>query len=271
LNHLTTVTLESAWSDPSTIRAIESNYPGFVTSFLYPVQSPDGTRLALVSQDPDVAGALSGQVFAARRNMSLPPAITQVGGQSVHDTTATVSFNVIVGQSLTFQVSATEPESDALSYHASFLRLGMTFDAPTRTFTWSNVPGPASETYNVKLWTTTPSGGTDAIIARITTLSMGPSALRQADDADLDTGPRSGVPRAVGAGFAIVTPGVGSEAHLSIFDITGRRVAVIRGRGGEELVWEGTNERGAAVQPGVYLYRVIVGPHREGGRWVVLR
>lgn len=47
--------------------------------------------------------------------------------------------------------------------------------------------------------------------------------------------------------------------------------ATIRGRGGEELVWEGTDERGTAVKPGVYLYRFIAGLHRQSGRWVVLR
>jgi hypothetical protein len=133
------------------------------------------------------------------------------------------------------------------------------------------VPGPAGKTYNVKFWATTPNGGTDAIIGRITTLAMGPAALRQADDADLDTDPQSGVPRVVGVGFAIVAPGTGSEANLSIFDITGRRVAMIRGRGGDELVWEGIDDRGVAVKAGVYLYRLVAGAHRRAGRWVVLR
>jgi hypothetical protein len=133
------------------------------------------------------------------------------------------------------------------------------------------VPGPAGKTYNVKFWATTSSGCTDAIIGRITTLAMGPTALRPAGDADLAENIEVGWPRAQGAGFAIVAPGGGDQASLTLFDITGRRVAMIRGRGGDELVWEGIDDRGVAVKAGVYLYRLVAGAHRRAGRWVVLR
>lgn len=77
--------------------------------------------------------------------------------------------------------------------------------------------------------------------------------------------------KAVGVGFAIAAPGDDDQVDLSIYDITGRRVASVRGRGGEELIWEGNDDAGTAVRPGVYVYRLVSGTHRQAGRWVVLR
>jgi flagellar hook assembly protein FlgD len=58
---------------------------------------------------------------------------------------------------------------------------------------------------------------------------------------------------------------VASAMHveLSIYDITGRRVAVLRdgftGPGDYTATWYGTDESGAEVGPGVYLARLAAG------------
>ena len=54
-------------------------------------------------------------------------------------------------------------------------------------------------------------------------------------------------------------------------ELSGRRVAQILGKAGERLVWDGKDQGGALVSPGVYLYRIEVGKRRQEGRVVVFR
>ena len=63
----------------------------------------------------------------------------------------------------------------------------------------------------------------------------------------------------------------GVSATLSVFDLTGRRVAMVHGKAGSRLVWEGKNFGGTLVAPGVYLYRSEVGLQRHEGKVVVVR
>ena len=238
-------------------------YPPFlrdVDPLPSPVLSPDGTRLLLSTK----------QMWAARRNMNLPPRFTQVEGQSVHDTTAMFSVNAIVGQTRTITVAATDPESDGLTYLASFLEPGMTFNPATRTLTWPNVPGPAGKKYYVKFWVTTASGGTDAIIVEIVTVPGLSAEARISRGGDAPAG-RDG-PNPTHGSFAITTPpGQRGTASLTIFDLSGRRLALVRGRPGSQLVWDGTGRAGTPVSPGIYVYRVEAGSHRLEGKIVVVR
>ncbi|MCX7797097.1 MAG: putative Ig domain-containing protein [Melioribacter sp.] len=55
-----------------------------------------------------------------------PPVFTPVSNQSVNE-----------GQTLTFTVSATDPENDPLTYSAVNLPSGASFNPTTRTFTWT--------------------------------------------------------------------------------------------------------------------------------------
>jgi hypothetical protein len=60
-------------------------------------------------------------------------------------------------------------------------------------------------------------------------------------------------------------------ARLSIFDLSGRLVAVIdRPRGGQ-LVWLGRDRGGALAPSGVYLWRIESAQNRREGRVVVIR
>jgi hypothetical protein len=63
----------------------------------------------------------------------------------------------------------------------------------------------------------------------------------------------------------------GIPATLEILDISGRGVATVRGPSGSRLVWDGRDRAGRPAAPGIYLYRMDVGKHRNEGRIVVLR
>jgi hypothetical protein len=57
---------------------------------------------------------------------------------------------VTVGQLLQFDVSATDPNGDKLSYSASNLPSGATFDPSTRTFSWTPTSGQVGTYSNVR-------------------------------------------------------------------------------------------------------------------------
>jgi hypothetical protein len=72
--------------------------------------------------------------------------------------------------------------------------------------------------------------------------------------------------------FVLLAPFVrGMRARLSIFDVRGRRVAVVEGLSQSHLVWDGKDLAGSLVGPGIYLYRLEVGKVRQQGRIVVVR
>ncbi len=246
------------------------NYPAYkYSTFLSPTVSPDGTRLAELALDPAVPNALTPQVWAARRNMSLPPQFTNIGSHAVADSTPVVSDSPYVGDSLNFTVSATDPEGDPLNYQAFFLQAGMSFAPSTRTFAW-RVPGPAGTTYYVKFMVTTPSGGTDVVLDKFAVQACcGPHAPTPAGAIALE---RVEGPNPTTGQFAAWTgfqPGV--TASLSIFDVAGRRVAFVRAPAGRRLVWDGNGTSGSRAPAGIYLYRVEVGTARREGRVVVMR
>lgn len=65
-----------------------------------------------------------------------------------------------------------------------------------------------------------------------------------------------------------------SGVRLSIYDITGHRVATLADRiesaGSHELAWNGRHERGARVAPGVYVLELLAGAERTVSKLVVL-
>ena len=54
--------------------------------------------------------------------------------------------------------------------------------------------------------------------------------------------------------------------QMTIFDVSGRRVARVVGQSGTRLAWDQRQ-----VSPGIYLYRVERGPEAQDGKIVVLR
>src|SRR5262249_40510671 len=124
----------------------------------------------------------------------------------------------------------------------------------------------------VKFWVTTPSGGTDSFIAVIDVGAiLGPHQVFGAQP--LDQGLRADGPNPSREVFRVVTPLVpGITARLTIFDLSGRRVALVSGPSRVPLVWDGRDEQsGLLAAPGVYFYRLEAGSHRRDGKVAVVR
>jgi hypothetical protein len=259
----------------TTAVAIE-NYPAHTWFALYPRLSPDGTRLALLAKDPDLAGATLPQIWAVRRNMNTPPQITQVGTQTVADSTVVVAISAKQGLETNVEIVATDAESDPITCRASFLQDGMTFNPTTCTLTWTP-SAPVGTKFHVvfRVATTTwpnGSGGSDVIIGEFTVtdplLAPGAGSLR----ASAEAADEAGGPNPTHGTFALRTPFVaGTVAELAVFDLSGRRVAVVRGPAGSRLVWSGEARGGTHVPSGVYLYRLTVGDYHKAGRVVYVR
>ncbi|MBU6214516.1 putative Ig domain-containing protein [Patescibacteria group bacterium] len=79
---------------------------------------------------------------------------------------------VLEGQTLTFAVSATDPDGDALTYSASNLPAGALFDVATRTFTWTPSYGQAGNYTNVE-FTVTDNGTPMMLDTELITISVG--------------------------------------------------------------------------------------------------
>ena len=110
-------------------------------------------------------------------------------------------------------------------------------------------------------------GGSDGIIGEFTVTdpALGPGlSLAPAREEGLD---EPDGPNPTRGTFALRTPWVpGAQAELAVFDLAGRRIAVVRGPAGARLVWNGAGVGGAPVPSGVYLYRLTVGDRRMSGR-----
>ncbi|MBI1798407.1 MAG: PD40 domain-containing protein [Candidatus Eisenbacteria bacterium] len=242
------------------------NYPGYVQSLLVPKLSPDGTRLALRAVKP-WAPTENPQLWAVRRNMNLPPVFGTFGGQTLAESTAVVPVSVIEGLQYTAVVSAADPEGDPLTYAMYFPQTGMSFDAPSRTFTWTPPSGTAGHIYNVKFVVGTPSGGADAFIAPFT-VQHGTQPMHASQSAAefrvITVNP-------VRTRFAVVAGSAGASAMLEVFDASGREVAQVRGAGGGVLAWDLNGRTGNRVAPGVFFYSVHSGTIVHNGKVVVVR
>lgn len=253
------VTPKPIASYPDTVFAIHGLHP-----VLSPKISPDGTRLGLRSR----------QIWAVRRNMSEPPRITKVGTQSVVDSTAKVSISAARGLQTTVQVLSTDPAADPITCSAYFLQDGMTFNPSNCTLSWTPTVAVVTILY-VKLQVVTDtwpkeSGGSDQIIAVITVTSS--SQPQGATLARIDPAAPPDGPNPTSGRFALTSPMVqGAMATLVVSDLSGRRIASVRGPAGSRLVWEGRDGSGKQVPPGIYLYRMEVGRQSREGKIVVVR
>ena len=89
------------------------------------------------------------------------PVLTPIGNKSVDE-----------GQTLSFTVSATDPDGDALTYSASNLPSGSTFDPATHTFSWTPTYGQAGNYTNVE-FTVTDNGTPMQLALEDITISVG--------------------------------------------------------------------------------------------------
>jgi hypothetical protein len=251
---LTGLTLPSDFAVPSYPEySVESGFP-----VLSPRSSPDGTRLALAAH----------QIYAARRNMSLPPRFDSVAGMGIAPATPFVVLEASEGSPLTFTVAASDPEGDPLDYRAFFLHDGMVFDPGTRTFSWTPPLGTLGTISSVRFQVATPSGGSAYAIARIAVTDLaavgGPGAARVVA---LDPVRPNPVTAAATLRFALASAG---RARVEVFDLNGRRVATAL----DESVSAGPHELSVAThawRPGIYLCRLEAGGVTRVRRMAVVR
>ena len=125
-------------------------------------------------------------------------------------------------------------------------------------------------------WTLSAGNGTKRVTAEI----RNGAVVYSAEDAILLDGPVTAVPGPgdpSGLLLSYAMPNPFSSAtrvayvlpaeapvHLAVYDIAGRRVAVLIDRvqpaGGHEAVWNGRGDGGAGSAPGIYFLRMIAGP-----------
>jgi hypothetical protein len=101
-------------------------------------------------------------------NVNRPPIFTAIGPKTGKE-----------GETLTFAVSATDPDGDKIAYSCSQLPAGAEFDATTCTFTWPIAYGQA-DTYPIKFYAKdngTPAPQTNEIGVVITVNQPSPSEL----------------------------------------------------------------------------------------------
>ncbi len=200
--------------------------------------------------------------------MNLPPRFTAFAGQTLDDTTIVVPVYVVQGALFSVTVSASDPESDPVTFGASYLRqdLGMSFGG--NTFSWTPPASAVGQTFNVKFSATTPSGGTDSFLAELTVhqtapqfkaVNMGHKPLRV-----LGANPVQG---------AITVEGdfAATGVRFEVYDMQGRRVAAVSRESGTSLSWDPRGPNGHRIANGLYMYRVTAGRDRLQGKLVIAR
>jgi Tol biopolymer transport system component len=267
-----TRTLDAALPTQTGLARTVLNYPDYGVEDLDPLPaprfSPDGTRLALRASPPEAPDELP-QIWAARRSMSLPPAIHSVAGRAVPDATPFVDLNAYVGAPLSVQIAASDPEGDPLTHVAYFTRpdLGMSFHAPTATLSWTPPAQAEDSMYTVRFQVTTPSGGTDYALARI---HVGSSVGVEPRDR---TGHALFLPRpnpftgSTNIGFELAAR---TRIRLEILDLQGRRVATlvdaVLPAGRHSVPWGARLAAGESPAAGLYFCRLSAGSYRAQRR-----
>jgi hypothetical protein len=196
--------------------------------------------------------------------------VTPDGGSAVslNDTTVVYWTGGIPAHAIGFTLAATDPESDALTYSASYLKSGMSFNTSSHHFSWTNPAFPGD--YYVKFIVTQPSGGVDALIVGIHIAN--PLRFGAIGTPLSATEIRIETPNPTHGPFVANVLGPASVVtRLSIFDVAGRHVAEVRGKAGKTLVWDGKMSTGTPVVGGLYLYRIQAGATTRGGKVLIVR
>lgn len=193
----------------------------------------------------------------ARQFFERPPVFDSVGPQTV-----------VEGQPLEFQLSAADPDGDAVLYWGMVLPPGAAFDSGTRTFYWVPANGSAGD-YSASF------GAGDGLLAD--SVSVGITVTSAAGVGIPPAGGLAirGVSPSPVAGPAIIAlslPRAGI-CRLELFDPAGRREAILldgeAGPGNRMVRWDVDRPKG--LPAGVYLLRLSQGPEAVTRRVVVIR
>ena len=142
-----TINLSATDSDGDAVTLSASNLPAGATfnpatgvfNWTPPVNASGSFGVLFTANDG--TGATSEAVtinVSAGAVTNQPPTLQQIGNKVVN-----------AGQPLTFTVAANDPEGDALTFSATSLPAGATFNAATRTFTWTPTAAQGPGVYNV--------------------------------------------------------------------------------------------------------------------------
>jgi len=249
------------------------NYPEFYYTYLVPSMSHDGTRLGMLSLVPGDPTHTT-QVWAARRNMNLPPAFSSAvstveGSRAFADTTVSLDCEFDIGVESAVSVSASDPEGDDLTYHASGMPEWMSWDPDTQTLS-GEAPDEPGANYFIKVWVTTESGGTDSFIAVVTVANS--SLARGGTSVSTIEGHFVEGPNPTTGRFALALPAKATGTiRFTVFDLSGREVARVQGSFKDTIVWDGRNRGGSMVRSGIYLWQLEAGGNRRIGKVVVMR
>ncbi|MCE5319268.1 MAG: putative Ig domain-containing protein [Parachlamydia sp.] len=91
-----------------------------------PTYSQSGTYAITFTADDRLGGIASETIYIIVINKNRAPILTTIGNKSIDE-----------NSTLTFILSASDPDGDAITYSTSTLPSGATFNATTRTFSWT--------------------------------------------------------------------------------------------------------------------------------------
>lgn len=193
----------------------------------------------------------------ARQFFERPPVFDPVGPQTVAE-----------GQTLEFQVSAADPDGDAVQYWGIVLPPGAAFDSGTRTFHWVPESGSAGD-YSALF------GAGDGLLADSVSVGITVTSavgVGVSPAGELAIGGVSPSPVAGPAIIALSLPRAGA-CRLELLDLAGRREAILldgeAGPGTRMVRWDVGRPKG--LPAGVYLLRLSQGPEAATRRVVVIR
>jgi hypothetical protein len=72
-------------------------------------------------------------------------------------------------------------------------------------------------------------------------------------------------------GLGLRLAGNATDYRGEIYDLSGRRVQRFEARGNARVIWNGRDESGSTVKPGMYFVRVFAGGRSGVARVVVVR
>jgi len=181
----------------------------------------------------------------------------------------TADTTTIEGRAIQFTVSASDPDGQALTYSASDLPPGATFDPSSRIFSWTPNGGwvvpPATQQETMVVFSVSDGLSTANDTVRITvfppqwTFTVFPNAPNPFNPS---TTIRFTLPEA-------------GHVTLAVYDVNGRLVRTLVGgplaAGCHSVVWDGKDAMGRAVASGVYVYRLTAPQGVVTKRMVLVR